>query len=148
MLAAPRTFFALARDGFLPGALARVHARHHTPHVAIVAYGATVAVVSLTGTFAQLAVVANLAVLAVFALGAVAVLALRRRDVRTEVAPIRIPGGPLVPVLTCAMIAWIAWQTATPREAVAFAIVWAVALPVYLWRRRLAKPQSPPSGTT
>ena len=93
VLAAPRTFFALARDGFLPRRLAQVHASYHTPHVAIVAYGVIVALVSLTGTFAQLAVVANLAVLAVYALGAVAVLELRRKDVRTDVAPLRIPGG-------------------------------------------------------
>jgi APA family basic amino acid/polyamine antiporter len=146
VLAAPRTFFALARDGFLPRQLAQVHASYHTPHVAIVAYGVIVALVSLTGTFAQLAVVANLAVLAVYALGAVAVLALRRKDVRTDVAPLRIPGGPLVPALTCALIGWIAWQTATPREAIAFAVVWAVALPLYAWRRGRARHS--PSGTT
>ena len=123
-----------------------MHASYHTPHVAIVAYGVIVALVSSTGTFAQLAVVANLAVLAVYALGAVAVLELRRKDVRTDVTPLRIPGGPLVPVLTCALIGWIAWQTATPREAIAFAVVWAVALPLYAWRRGRAGHCS--SGTT
>ena len=147
VLAAPRTFFALARDGFLPRQLAQVHPRYHTPHVAIVCYGVVVALVSSTGTFAQLAVVANLAVLAVYALGALAVLALRRKDVRSDgVAPLRIPGGALVPVLTCVLIGWIAWQTATPREAIAFAVVWAVALPLYLWRRQRATHSSP--GTT
>ena len=148
VLAAPRTFFALARDGFLPRQLARVHARHRTPHVAIVFYGVVVALVSLTGTFAQLAVVANLAVLAVYALGAVAVLALRRKDVRSSdgVAQLRIPGGPLVPLLTCVLIGWIAWQTATPREAIAFAVVWAVALPLYWWRR--ARTAHSSGGTT
>jgi basic amino acid/polyamine antiporter, APA family len=107
-----------------------------------------VALVSLTGTFAQLAVVANLAVLAVYALGAVAVLALRRKDVRSSdgVAPLRIPGGPLVPLLTCVLIGWIAWQTATPREAIAFAVVWAVALPLYWWRR--ARTAHSSGGTT
>lgn len=85
--------------------------------------------------------------LEVFALGALAVLALRRRDVRSDgVAPLRIPGGPLVPVLTCLLLGWIAWQTATPREAIAFAVVWAVALPLYLWRRR--RTAQPSSGTT
>ena len=109
-------------------------------------YGVVVALVSLTGTFAQLAVVANLAVLAVYALGAVAVLALRRKDVRSDgVAPLQFPGGPLVPVLACVLIGWIAWETATPREAIAFVVVWAVALPLYLWRRWSAQP---PSGTT
>ena len=81
------------------------------------------------------------------ALGALAVLALRRKDVRSDgVAPLRIPGGALVPVLTCVLIGWIAWQTATPREALAFAVVWAVVLPLYLWRRGRARHSSP--GTT
>ena len=110
-------------------------------------YGVVVALVSLTGTFAQLAVVANLAELAGNALGALAVLALRRKDVRADgVAPLRIPGGPLVPTVTCVLIGWVAWQTATPREAVAFVVVWAVALPLYLWRRKRATHYS--SGTT
>jgi amino acid transporter len=136
VLAAPRTYFALARDGFLPAGLARVHERYHSPHVAIAAYGVVVGLVSLTGTFEQLAVFANLSTLAIFVLGAIALLALRRRDVRTDVPPVRLPGGPLVPLLTCALIGWIAWQTATVREAVAFALVWLVALPLYAWRSR------------
>lgn len=145
VLAAPRTLFALARDGFLPRSLAAVHPTYHTPHAAIVTYGVVVALVSLTGTFAQLAVVANLATLAVFVLGAVAVLALRRKQVHADVAPLRVPGGPLVPLLTCGLIGWIAWQTATRREVVAFAVVWLLALPVYAWRRARARQSS---GTT
>jgi amino acid transporter len=144
VLAAPRTLFALARDGFLPRRLARVHPGYHTPHVAIVTYGGLVIAISLSGTFAQLAVIANLATFAVFVLGAVAVLALRRRDVRTEVAPLVIPGGPLVPLLTCLLIGWIAWQTASVREGLAFALVCALAVPAYLWRARARHS----SGTT
>lgn len=144
VLAAPRTLFALGRDGFLPRRFASVHPSHRTPHVAIVAYGVLVAVISLSGTFAQLAVIANLATLTVFVLSAVAVLALRRRDVRTDVPPIVIPGGPLVPALTCVLIAWIAWQTATVREGLAFAAVCAVAVAAYAWRGRARQS----SGTT
>ncbi|HET7203696.1 MAG TPA: amino acid permease [Steroidobacteraceae bacterium] len=144
VLAAPRTLFALARDGFLPRPLAAVHGAYRTPHAAILAYGVVVALVSLTGTFEQLAVVANLATLGVFVLGAVAVLALRRKQVHAGVAPLRVPGGPLVPWLTCVLIGGIAWQVATRREIVAFAVLWLLALPWYAWRRS----RQFPGGTT
>jgi amino acid transporter len=139
-LAAPRTLFALGRDGFLPRGLASVHERYRTPHVAIATYGVLIVAMSWTGTFQQLAVLANLAVLGVYALGAVAVVVLRRRDVRTESRPWLMPGGPyLVPLVTCALVAWIALQTVTRREVVAFLAVWILSLAMYVarrWRRR------------
>jgi APA family basic amino acid/polyamine antiporter len=146
MLAAPRTLFAMARDGSLPRWLAAVHPRHHTPYAAILTFGTLVLVVSASGTFAQLAVLASLSVLGVYVLGALAVLALRRKDVRSERTPLRLPGGPLVPVATCALIGWIALQTATRREVIAFAAVWLLALLIHGWRKAHGARQS--EGTT
>jgi amino acid transporter len=145
-LAAPRTLFALARDGFLPRRLAAVHERYRTPHVAIIVYGILIVAMSWTGTFQQLAVLANLSALGVYVLAAVAVLELRRRDVRTDAAPWRMPGGAIVPVVTCGLVAWIAYRTVTRREAIAFAAVWALSLATYAFRRLRRTAQS--SGTT
>jgi amino acid transporter len=146
ILAAPRTLFAMARDGLLPRPLAAVHPRHHTPHVAIVTYGVLVVAISATGTFAQLATLASLAVLGVYVLGAIALLGLRRRNVRTERPPLVIPGGPLLPLLTCVLIGWIALQTATRTELVAFAAVWLLSLALHAARRTRRDSQS--EGTT
>ena len=146
ILAAPRTLFAMARDGLLPRPLAAVHPRHHTPHVAIVTYGVLVVAISATGTFAQLATLASLAVLGVYVLGAVALLGLRRRGIRSERPPLVVPGGAAVPVVTCALIGWIAWQTATRTELIAFAAVWLASLVLHAVRRRRPAPQ--PDGTT
>jgi basic amino acid/polyamine antiporter, APA family len=146
VLAAPRTLYAMARDGSLPRPLAAVHPTHHTPHVAIFTFGVLVLAVSASGTFAQLMVLASLAVLGVYVLVALSVLALRQKDVRTERPPLRLPGGPLVPVVTCALIAWIAMQTASRQEALAFAAVWLVSLAIHLRRRRRAQAQL--EGTT
>jgi APA family basic amino acid/polyamine antiporter len=146
VLAAPRTLFAMARDGSLPAWLAVVHPTRHTPHAAIVTFGVLVLAVSASGTFTQLMVVASLAVLAVYAMVAVAVLALRRNDVRTDREPLRLPGGALVPVLTCALIAWVAVQTATRKELIAFGAVWLLSLAMHARRRGRAVAQS--EGTT
>jgi amino acid transporter len=146
VLAAPRTLYAMARDGSLPAWLARVHPSHHTPHTAIVTFGLLVLAVSASGTFAQLMLVASLAVLVVYALVAISVLALRRKDVRTDREPLRLPGGPLVPIVTCALIAWVIAQTATRWGLVAFGIVWLLSLALYAQRRRRAVAHS--AGTT
>jgi amino acid transporter len=146
VLAAPRTLFAMARDGTLPAWLARVHPVHHTPHAAIVTFGLLVLAVSASGTFTQLMVVASLAVLAVYMMVAIAVLALRRKDVRSEREPLRLPGGPLVPLLTCVLIGWVAVQTATNRELTAFGIVWLLSLAMHARRRRRRPVHS--DGTT
>ena len=147
ILAAPRTLFAMARDGSLPHWLATVHPRYHTPYAAILTYGALVLGVSVSGTFAQLAVLASMSVLGVYMLGALAVLALRRKDVRTDRTPIHLPGGPLVPVITFALIGWITLQTVTRKEAIAFTSVWALSLFIHVGRRARAVRQSD-GGTT
>jgi amino acid transporter len=135
ILAGPRALFALARDGFLPRQLAAVHRRRHTPHLAILAYGALAIAVSLSGTFEQLAVLSNLAALGVYFLGAIAVWRLRLRNVRGDREPFRMPGGPSVPICACIVIAWIVTQTITTREFAALGGVLALSLVMYAVRR-------------
>ena len=106
-LAVPRMLFAFGRDGFLPAALARVHPRWRTPHVAIVTQTAIVLVLALFARFEQLAVVANVAALIVYAACCLAAAELRRRDVREGGIPFSVPGGAVIPWLALLVIAWI-----------------------------------------
>jgi amino acid transporter len=110
-LAVPRMLFAFGRDGYLPSALARVHERFSTPHVAIVAQAAIVIVLATTGTFEELAIIANVATLVVYAACCVAVLVLRRIEsggsTRSDDAAFRAPLGGAVPVLALAAIVWL-----------------------------------------
>jgi basic amino acid/polyamine antiporter, APA family len=129
-LAVPRMLFAFARDGFLPAALARVHPRFRTPHVAIVVQVLLVLVVALTGSFEQIVLMANGAVLLAYAACAAAAWQLRRLDVREGGVPFRVPGGALVPVLAFLVIAWL-MTGLTQREWIAIAQVLAVAIAVY-----------------
>ncbi|MBX6363733.1 MAG: APC family permease [Gemmatimonadetes bacterium] len=135
LLAGPRGLFALARDGFLPRRVATVHPRFQTPHVAIALYAALALGLALSGTFERLAVLSNLAALGLYFLSAIAMWVLRRRGVRGDGEPFRIPGGPIVPALACAVVAWVIGQTITAREFAAFGVVLAVALVVWVARR-------------
>jgi len=127
----PRMLFAFGRDGFLPRALASVHARHRTPHIAIVVQTAIVLVLALFARFEQLAVAANVTALLVYGACCVAAAELRRRDVRAGGIPFRVPAGGVVPWLALLVIAWILTGLRA-EEWRAAALVVAVAAVVYL----------------
>jgi amino acid transporter len=114
-LAIPRALYAFARDGILPPAVAAVHPTWRTPHVAIALQSTLVCAVAISSTFERLAIVANLSALLLYLGCAIAGWQLRRRGiVQTGGTPLSLPGGPLVPLLTCAVILWlltsITWQ--------------------------------------
>jgi APA family basic amino acid/polyamine antiporter len=140
ILAAPRTMFAFGRDGFLPRALAAVHPRFHTPHVAIITYGVLATALALSGTFEALAILANSTVLLLYFLCAIAALVLQRRDQRADAEPFRLPAGALLPVLAGLAVAWIFVRTVSPREILAVVIVVAVVTVAWGIRARRASP--------
>ena len=141
ILSTPRSIFAYARDGFLPAALCAVHERYRTPHVAIIVHGCLIAALALTGTYERLAIFSNLNAFVLYMLCAIAVLALRARDVRSDGAPFRIPGGPLVPLAALAANAWLMYATAARADLFGLGIILALALLLYAvrrWRLRAA----------
>jgi APA family basic amino acid/polyamine antiporter len=138
MLAVPRALFAFARDGFLPRAVASVHPRYHTPHVAIVIQAVLVFALAVRSGFEALVILANLSVLAVYFACCVAAWELRRRDVREAGAPFRVPGGPAVPVLACLVIVGLL-SSITAREWASLAAVVAVATAVFFATRWSAR---------
>jgi amino acid transporter len=108
ILATPRAAFAMARDGFLPRAMASVHPRYHTPHVAIGVQAAIACALAISSQFMRLAVLANLGLLLVYAACCLAAWELRRRGVTTEGAmPFRVPAAPVIPWLALAVIAFM-----------------------------------------
>ena len=106
-LAVPRALFALGRDGFLPRAVAAVHPRWHTPHVAIAVQAVIVFALAVTSGFEKLAILANLSTLLLYAACCLAAWQLRRRDVRADGIPFRVPAASIVPWLALAVIAFL-----------------------------------------
>ncbi len=107
-LAVPRALFALACDGFLPRAVASVHPRFLTPHVAIVLQSVIVCALAIGNEFEALAVLANLSALLLYFACAVSGYLLKRRGIQDgDAKPFSLPGGPTVHILTCAMIVWL-----------------------------------------
>jgi len=97
-LGQPRILFAMARDGFLPPGLARVHPRFKTPHVATILTGVLVAVVGAVANIDEMVDLTNIGTLFAFVLVCLGVVILRRRDPERP-RPFRVPFGSfLVPV--------------------------------------------------
>jgi amino acid transporter len=106
LLTAPRIFFAMADDGLFFRPVARVHARHGSPYVAIVLTAALGVVFVLLRSFEQLADAFVTAILPFYALGVASVFRLRRGAAGTAGSggvvydpPFRVPGYPVVPLL-------------------------------------------------
>jgi amino acid transporter len=127
-LSMPRMLFALARDGFLPRALAAVHPLHRSPQPAIVAQSLLTLALAISGTFEKLAILANVSALALYFGCALAAWRLRRTDTTgttsatnaagatakgvadaraEEGAAFRVPFGAVVPWLACGVIVWL-----------------------------------------
>jgi len=142
ILASPRMLFAFANDGLLPRAIAAVHPRYRTPHVAIATHAGLACAFALTGTFRALAVLAVVPTLLVFLGCCLATLILRRRDVRAAGAPFRVPGGPVVPLVTTGFILWLV-ASAGRSEVLVVGAILAVASVLYVVRGRFNPGRQP-----
>nr|WP_202406836.1 MULTISPECIES: APC family permease [unclassified Xanthomonas] len=109
----PRFLFALAKDGYGPAFLARVHPRFRTPAAAILLQGVLSLALALSGSFVQLALLSMVTRLFAYIGTAAAVLVLARRY-RDRPGALRLPGGPLIPLaallLALALLLSASWQ--------------------------------------
>ena len=135
MLSTPRSLYALARDGFAPAVLSRVHPQHRTPSVAIWTHAAIVLLLASTQTFQALAIISNVGLLLLYLMACGAAIELARRNVRTTGAPFELPVAWVAPVAAAVLMAWVL-SSATLREFAVTGIVLAAATLAYLVRNR------------
>ena len=145
VIAVPRAYFHMARDGVFFRKLAEVDPRHGTPAFAILTSCAWTAVLAVTGTFEQLLTYVVFVGWIFYALGAAAVIALRRKHPDAP-RPFRVPGYPLPPllfVLAAAAIVVNQVMEEPVQSAVGLGIVFLGAPAYLLWRRSEAGSVSP-----
>ena len=98
MMAEPRLFYAMARDGVFFRGLASIHPRHRTPHRAVLFSGALAIFYVGFRSFEQLAEAFVIATWPFFTLAVIGVVVLRRR--RADLPrPYRTLGYPVVPMI-------------------------------------------------
>jgi APA family basic amino acid/polyamine antiporter len=137
ILAGPRVYFAMARDGVFVRAAGRVHPRFHTPVAAIVAQGIWSGVLVLSGTLSQLVTYTGFAVVLFAGLAVSALFVLRRRE-PSAARPFSALGYPWAPaifvVASAVMVGNEAWRNPVPTIA-GLALI-AAGVPVYYAIRR------------
>jgi basic amino acid/polyamine antiporter, APA family len=98
LMAQPRIFYTMARDGLMPPAFGRVHPRFRTPYIATIITGAVAAVIAGLFPIDLLGHLVSIGTLFAFVIVCGGVLILRRTNPDAERA-FRTPWTPWVPIL-------------------------------------------------
>jgi amino acid transporter len=117
-LVGPRILYAFARHGQLPSALAAVHPRYRTPHVAVAAFAVLAGGAALAGGFAELAAVSAGARL-LFGVSTCLAIPVLRRRLRPDQRDFRLPGGPTIPLVVTAFSIWLLAGLTLPQALAA-----------------------------
>jgi len=137
VIAGPRVYFAMARDGLFPRAARRVGAGSRVPAVAIIAQSIWSGVLVLAGTLAELVSYTGFALVLFSGIAVAALFVLRRREPDAP-RPFRAWGYPVAPAVFVAasavMVVNELWRS--PRTAAAGVAVIAAGLPLYAWQIR------------
>ena len=121
MMAQPRIFMAMAKDGLLPQWAARVHPRYNTPHVSTMVTGAVVALAAGLTPIATLGELVNIGTLMAFVIVSLAIVVLRRT--RPDLPrPFRMPMVPFLPLLSAAVSLLL--MAGLPRATWERLIIW------------------------
>jgi APA family basic amino acid/polyamine antiporter len=131
LMAAPRVYYAMARDGLFLRSMAVIHARFGTPARAIVLQAALACLLVVFGTFAE--IVAYFIFVTVLFVG-LTVAGLYRLP-RPTGDGYRVPGYPATPLGFLALLATLLalLGAGRPKEAVLGVAMVALGIPVYLF---------------
>lgn len=135
-LVGPRILYSLAEGGQLPQALARVHPRYRTPHIAVIVFALAAWVIALYGSFEQLVMVSAIARLLFSATTCLAVPVLRRK-MPNAARTFRIPGGVVIPALAAVISIWLLMGI-NKAQAIAGVVALLLGVVLYLLSKRPA----------
>src|SRR5262245_15110683 len=142
VLAGPRYLYALSEGGRLPRVLSKIHPRYHTPYVAILTQSALALLLigldayrhsvspGAFGIAENLAVLSTIARLGTYIGTCASVPVLRRKLPATE-RTIRLPGGPVIPILAL-IICLLFLSAAETKNFVAAGIALVVGAIIYV----------------
>ncbi len=139
VLAGPRVYLAMARDGLLFRAVGAIHPKHLTPYRAIWLQAVWASMLVATGTFRELVSRVIYTEWVFFGVVALGLIRLRSRPGLSR--GYSVPGYPIVPLLFAAVAFGVAMHevAAAPSRTLTGLLLVLAGLPVYyIWRRNTA----------
>ncbi len=133
LLGSSRLLYALARDGFLPSALAQVSDKHRVPSRAILAHAFAAWLLAAGGTFTGLALVSGGAFCIVYIASCASAARLQAIGRSETGNPLRLPGGPIIPAIGILCLLFV---LASLRQSEWTAIGWAFLVLAALYAAR------------
>ena len=129
MLAQPRIFLSMSRDGLLPAWAGRIHLRYRTPHISTLVTGVVVAIAAGLTPIGTLGSLVSIGTLMAFVIVSIGIVVLRRT--RPDLPrPFRMPWVPVLPVLSAAVS--LVLMLGLPRATWERLIIWmAIGIVVY-----------------
>jgi len=121
MLAQPRVFYSMAKDGLLPPWARKVHPRFRTPHITTIITGIAVGIAAGFTPIRILGELVSIGTLMAFVIVSIGIIFLRYQ--RPElVRPFRTPLVPLVPILS--VLVSLTLMASLPRETWERLVIW------------------------
>jgi APA family basic amino acid/polyamine antiporter len=128
VIAQPRIFMIMGRDGMLPPVFAKIHPRYHTPHINTVITGVGIAALAAVFPLDVLGDLVSMGTLIAFMAVCIGVLILRRTD-PDKPRTFRVPWAPVtcvLGVLSCALListmSWYNWALMVAWTVIGFGI--------------------------
>ncbi len=140
ILAFPRNYLAMSRDGLFFSALADVHPRFGTPVKSLIVSGLLSCVLVASGTFSQLTTLVVFSGM-IFSTMVVASVFILRRKYPDMHRPYKVIGYPVVPLVVLALNLFLLLNSLIedPSSSILGLVVALLGVPVYYWfdRRRM-----------
>ena len=143
ILAGPRVYYAMARDGFFFRTVAKVDARGHTPKAAVLLQAAIAALLVLTASFSWLLIYIGFTLSLFAMLTVLGLMVLRRRQ--PLAGAYRTPGYPFTALFFAAGNLWIIIHSlaAEPLVAAAALFTLLVGAAFYAWFKAKSRAANP-----
>ncbi|MCP5104023.1 MAG: amino acid permease [bacterium] len=138
ILAGPRVYYAMAKDGLFFKRVAKIHPKFGTPAFSIVVQAVWASILTLTGTFEQLLTYVMFVAIIFWITAAFSVFTLRKK--RPDMPrPYKVWGYPVVPVVFIIASLGILVNTLieTPVEALAGLGITLIGIPVYFYWKKM-----------
>jgi APA family basic amino acid/polyamine antiporter len=123
IMAQPRIFYSMARDGLLPPVFKSIHPKFRTPHITTIITGCAVALTAGIFNINELGHMVSIGTLLAFTIVCLGVLVLRYKEPNID-RPFRTPGMPFVPILGAIFCVWL--MTGLPGITWLRLLIWLV----------------------